>query len=283
MNWLTEWRALSAQIEGVLDASRFYMESLGTAQMDLHGIGGRQLLPHVKQIYAALEDFHASHQASIPEEARNAFADVFEILQKFPNLSRTDTFAQIHIWVTLLTSFRAQVEYHLTDTEFVAMRTSERAFNHLQRSIVADREVRNKWIRAFATNEPACERLGAVHLLLHGIWAFKLNTEGERTDLVFPERPFPEYQSIARSADALVLTEWKRVVKPSKLEQTANAARKQTARYTGGTLGGLELARYRFIVLVTQDVVAAPPDYSENGVTYRHINIAVDPKVPSKQ
>jgi hypothetical protein len=33
----------------------------------------------------------------------------------------------------------------------------------------------------------ACEKLAGVHLLLHGIWAFKVHAAGERTDLVFPQ------------------------------------------------------------------------------------------------
>jgi hypothetical protein len=36
MSWLTEWKALSAQIQGLLDAARFYVESSGVAQKDLY-------------------------------------------------------------------------------------------------------------------------------------------------------------------------------------------------------------------------------------------------------
>ena len=32
MSWLTEWKAISAQIQGLLEASRFYVDSLQTLQ-----------------------------------------------------------------------------------------------------------------------------------------------------------------------------------------------------------------------------------------------------------
>ena len=134
----------------------------------------------------------------------------------------------------------------------VAKRLSERAFNHLNRSIVVDNELRAKWNKAFKREEPACEKLGAVHLLLHGIWAFKVDAEGERTDLVFNE-PILESSSVERTAEALVLTEWKRVLSPTETEAMAAEARKQAARYTVGALGGVELAGYRFIVLVSKE------------------------------
>src|SRR3989442_569356 len=38
--------------------------------------------------------------------------------------------------------------------------------------------------RAFEAGVPACESLGACHLLAHSVWAFKTSAEGERTDLV---------------------------------------------------------------------------------------------------
>jgi hypothetical protein len=156
------------------------------------------------------------------------------------------------------------------------------------RGTTRDHEFRKAFIRAsfysfaFKTGETSCEKLGAVHLLLHGIWAFKVNTAGERTDLVFGES-VPDSSSVERAAESLVLTEWKRVLSPTKTEAIASDARKQAARYTVGALGGLvELVRYRFIVLVSENTLTLPADHSENGVVYRHVNVAVDPKPPSK-
>ena len=282
MSWLTEWKAISAQIQGLLEASRFYIESLRAASQDLYMVGNRELLPHIKKICFALEKFRDAYKESIPTDAAETLDAVLNKIQKgFPNLKDANAFNHVHVMVTLLVSFRAEFEYHLSDTAAVAKRLSERAFIHLQRSIVVDSELRRKWIEAFNTGETSCEKLGAVHLLLHGIWAFKVNTEGERTDLVFND-PILESSSIERTAEALVLTEWKRVLSPNKTEAMAADARKQAARYTVGALGGVELARYRFIVLVSKETLKLPEDHPENGVEYRHVNVAVDPKSPSK-
>jgi hypothetical protein len=282
MSWLTEWKAISAQIQGLLEASRFYLESLRAASTDLYMVGHRELLPHIKKICNALEKFRDAYKESIPTDAAESLDAVLNKIQKgFPNLKDANAFNHVHVMVTLLVSFRAEFEYHLSDTSAVAKRLSERAFIHLSRSIVVDNELRGKWIEAFNRGEPACEKLGAVHLLLHGIWAFKVNTEGERTDLVFNE-PLLESSPVEQTAEALVLTEWKRVVSPSKAAAMADKARAQAARYTVGALGGVELAGYRFIVLVSKEALKLPEDHLENGVVYRHINIAIHPRSPSK-
>ena len=60
------------------------------------------------------------------------------------------------------------------------------------------------------------------------------------------------------------------------------AARRQAHRYGIGVLATTELAAYRYAVVVSEDVLARPPDVSENGIIYRHVNIAVVPRSPSK-
>src|SRR5208283_5429640 len=75
--------------------------------------------------------------------------------------------------LTALAAFQSEFNYIIADTQFIARRITERAFIHLQRCIIVDKEVRQKWIDAFNTREPECEKLGALHLLHHGVWAFK--------------------------------------------------------------------------------------------------------------
>jgi len=103
---------------------------------------------------------------------------------------------------------------------------------------------------------------------------------GASTDLVFGE-PVDESSEDLTSADALVLTEWKKA--ESGALKIAESARKQADLYSAGILGGLELREYRYIVLVSKKrIKEMPDDVSQGGVTYRHINIAVEPSVPSK-
>ena len=113
------------------------------------------------------------------------------------------------VWaaLVLLGGFESEVSFILADQQEVIRARSERAFAHLQRSIVADPDFREKWLKAFKDGEVACEKLGGAHLLLHGIFAFKITAEGERTDLVFQD--IAGLADEKRYADGIVLTEWK--------------------------------------------------------------------------
>lgn len=183
--------------------------------------------------------------------------------------------------MVLLATFETEMSFILTDVQESIRARSERAFSHLQRSIVADREFREKWNAAFDEGEVACEKLGAVHLLLHGIWAFKVDAAGARTDLVFQE-PAGDLTDKQRYVDGFVLTEWKKVADDADAESRFEEARVQAKRYAQGALAGSELTSYRYAVVVSRRRVSLPEDLSADGVVYRHINIAVDPQTPSR-
>jgi hypothetical protein len=128
--------------------------------------------------------------------------------------------------------------------------------------------------------ETDCERLGALHLLSHGVWAFKVDAQGGRSDLVLNE-PLSSSLMVERAADVLVLTEWKKVSSEAKLTDRIEEAPKQAEIYSTGILGGIELANYRYIVLISEGMMDMPEDSLDGTVTYRHMNIAVNPKTPS--
>jgi hypothetical protein len=183
--------------------------------------------------------------------------------------------------LVLLAAFESEMSFIMTDVQDALRLRSERAFAHLQRLIVVDADFRRKWGQAFSAGEPECERHGAVHLLLHGIWAFKVGGAGAQTDLVFQERPMgiPDPE---RYADGLVLTEWKCAATSRESEAKFGAARDQAQRYKAGILAGAELTAYRFAVVVSKDYIPVPGDVKINGITFRHVNIAVSPSTPSK-
>jgi hypothetical protein len=174
----------------------------------------------------------------------------------------------------ILVSFQAELTYYLSDFSAVAKRLSERAFLHLQRSIIADPSVKQRWRDAFEKGEVDCEKLGGVHLLLHGIWAFKVHTPEERTDLVFQE-PISDLIEVEQTAEALVLTEWKVVKNVSERQKKAEEAHKQAARYGRSVLGGIELKQYRYLVLVSEDRLPETPDFQDGDIIYRHIKPTV--------
>jgi hypothetical protein len=163
MNWLTEWKALSAHIEGILEASRFYMESNRTSLKDSYEVARKQLVPQIKTLMKDLTNFRDSHARFIPSQAAQFLDDQLENvrLNYGENLAIGNAFAFVHIMGTVLASFRAGFDYYISDTAAVARRLSERAFLHLRRSIVADKDQRHKWSNAFSLGEPECEKLGA--------------------------------------------------------------------------------------------------------------------------
>jgi hypothetical protein len=117
-----------------------------------------------------------------------------------------------------------------------------------------------------------------VHLLLHGIWAFKVDgVTGGRTDLVYQQ---PLSTAAISSAVGIIATEWK-LCRTRNGDAKFAEARRQIDKYTSGLLAGVELASHRYLVVVTKKELEPTPDETSGGVTYRHINIAVDPDVPS--
>jgi hypothetical protein len=283
MNYLSEWQAIAGRINGLVEATRLFFQSGLKPSYDSYSTGGYFLLPQAENIFRDLGNYYSSNKDVLPNNAARSLENFItkhasRFAAKYQDL---DIRSMVLFRIIGLASFKAEFSYLLSDTAAVAKRLSERAFQHLQRSIVADPEIKKKWANAFEEGEVECERLGAVHLLLHGIWAFKVTAAGEATDLVFPE-PTPDISEIERCADAVVLTEWKKAQTDSEVLSKIQKAKEQTSRYKGGALGGLELANYRYIVIVTKKHVKMRPDEKDGEITYRHINIAVNPDYPSQ-
>lgn len=276
MNWRDEWSAIGGRINGLLSAGNFFIQTLRVNSDDSHGVG-THLSNQAREIYQSVEDYYSRNQILLPPSAENALKVFIDKIG--PKFSGNTGLDSLRIHLTSLSWLKAELEYFLTDFSFQARKKSERAFIHLQQCIVADENIRSQWQKAFDMGELKCERLGGAHLLLHGIWAFKVTGPGASTDLVFREA-MDETSKGMISADALVLTEWKKI--ETGIDRIADSARKQAGLYSTGVLGGLELRDYRYIVLVSKDRQKVPDDVILSGVTYRHINIAVNPSVPSK-
>jgi hypothetical protein len=276
--WRSEWSALSRRISGFLEAAKFHRSCIGPGhQNDDDSVALEKLIPGTDAIRRELQTFRDRYASTLPPDAAAALIIFLKTSPSFVPSGPIDGNRALHIRLTALVALEAEISYCLTDFRARAKRLSERAFTHLQRSIVADPECAMRWRKAFEQSETACEKLGAAHLLWHGIWAFKVNTEGERTDLIMGDALHNRRDDIEEVAEALVLTEWKKVAKESELLKARNAAHKQAKLYAGSSLAGVELDAYRYLVLVTLRGLEMPPDIQEAGVLYRHINIAVAP------
>jgi hypothetical protein len=281
--FLESWQALSRRINGLVKAGQLCRpnDSYGTFQ---------RLREQALKILTELDSFKGSFGHSLPPSALSAIehcvrTDVdISVGKLLRDIAGTRQAEDEKIWsaLVMLAAFETEVTFILSDVQAAIRARSERAFSHLQRLIVVDSRTREQWNNALnGGGEIACERLGAVHLLWHGIWAFKVNAKGGRTDLVYPE-PIDEIPDDQHFADGLVLTEWKVATTDKKAHEKFREARVQAKLYATGVLAGNELRAFRYMVVVTPDHVTVPDDIKDGAVVYRHINVAVCAKPPSQ-
>jgi hypothetical protein len=183
MQWREEWIAMAGRIDGLLEAGRFFVQTLRISNEDPYKVADNHLGRQAASIVDSLESFLTSYKSVIPAAAAQALARFIDTYSSALKDTSVKELPGLKLRLTALAALRAEVQYHLSDFEAIAAKRAERAFRHLQQTIVADEATRDKWQTAFSSGEPSCEKLGAVHLLLHGIWAFKVSAEGARTDL----------------------------------------------------------------------------------------------------
>ena len=269
--WVTEWRAISARIAAIIEASTFATQ---TRQYEISGVSAI-LDQAVRDIEARLKSLYEVHENELPDDPKICLWHHLENCDKQPVTPVIAVLA-----VTRLAMFKAEFEYLITDAEVAVRSLTWRAFTHLQSSIAAAEDVRLRWQQAFKNGETCCERLGASHLLQHGIWSFKADAAGARTDLVLGVQ-HDDWEGAQRATEGLVLTEWKLVRNPRQLGAKAEQARAQARRYTAAPLAGFELTSRRYIVVVSEERLDMPKQLQEDNVTYEHVNVAVAPKSPS--
>ncbi|MCP3461116.1 hypothetical protein [Bradyrhizobium sp. CCGUVB23] len=284
MNYRYQWQIIASRVRGLMQAAELHARFLSVRSSDSYGRTAR-LREEGERIIAEVSDFGDRFQKALPREV-TARIEEFEkkaipLFQK--KTDGTPDSREELVWAGLVTlsAFEPEISFLLADVQQAIRSRSELAFAHLQRSIVVDEEFRKKWQAAFSSGEVQCEALGAVHLLSHGIWAFKVSAEGERTDLVYQEAA-ARFEREQSNAEGLVLTEWKKATSKSQAEAKFKEARDQAHRYGRGVLAGNELTSYRFAIVVSEEQVPIPDDITLEGIVYRHINIAVKPKPPSK-
>jgi hypothetical protein len=277
MNWIERWRAISARIIGLIEATNFLLRTYRIENQNTGEVG--RLLGELREIQEELIKLRDEYDTQMPPLAVAALSHFCSKRSSDSSPSGSTTELQLLAGVQV---FRAKFDYLIRDSEIEVRNATELAFHHLQRLIVVDEDTRKKWKRAYAEGETSCEKLGAVHLLAHGIWAFKVRGGQAETDLVYGETGGMTAGQIGRSARAMVLTEWKIVRNAKDAQKKAAEARRETDEYEAGVLGDLELKRTRYIILVGDRQNRTPSDLEQHGVLYRHIWIPVEPESPSR-
>lgn len=273
-----DWDAIAGRIAGLEAATRLYFPGVEARGSDYYGVSNSDVIPMARDIFRDIQRFRTRYASQIPPAARTTLDD-FSAKHR-DQFEKANGIPGVGLVAVALVSLSATVSAELADQEFRARSITERAFAHLQRLIVADPATRATWRAASAQGEIECERLGACHLLLHGIWAFKISASGERTDLVYGE-PLEVGEAERASPSALVLTEWKLAPRDADADAKFDEARRQAKLYALGSMSDIELTSTRYLIVVTQQRRESPPDLREGDILYRHIAVAVDPPAPS--
>jgi len=280
MTWLAEWRALAARIEGLATAGADLMQGLAVQKIDPLSVVNAVVRSSADRLCGDLKIFRDRHRAVLPPPTV-PILDGF--LGRFAGfLARSEQPGTEHAVLQVLAAMRglrAELDYYFADTDIAARRIVERAFLHLQRSLAADEEVRRRW--KDAGDEVACEKFGALHLLAHGVWAFKADAIGARTDLILG-RHLSEDEPRASDVEAFVLTEWKVASGgPANVIRKVDEAHTQLRLYRRGALAGFELSSRRYVVLVADQHLDLPDDHDEGGALCRHVLLNRGGETPS--
>lgn len=166
--------------------------------------------------------------------------------------------------------------------QFEIFHTVERMMIHLKWMIHVDSDYKQKWKNAFDMGETKCEQIGAIHFMLHGIFAYKVHAEKARTDLVYGETNF---SSQIKSSKGVVITEWKKFVGNNFTEYNDLfiTGVKQINQYYRGALTDKELSDHRYVIMLSESTMPEIDDYILKDVTYRCINIPCVRGSPSEE
>ena len=275
MSYHQQWRTLSARIHSLAKAGQLYGQLSHAG--DTYSVY-KILAQQCQSILYSIEQFWSTFRDVLPDELSNCFKNFLSgndgrnavVIREKANE------ATARYGLVALLALKSEVSFLLSDGQEQIFARSERAFLHLQRLLVVDAGLRENWISAFERRETECEKLGAVHLLWHGIFAFKASGAAGATDLVFNE-PIEDAGN-KRGVEGIVLTEWK-LGDATDFAGRFEEARRQAQLYESTVLAGLELRRYRYAIVVSRNELppeAVPADAHLNDVIYRHINIALD-------
>ncbi len=284
MSWDLEWKAIENQIREFDRLCTSYIDTMAVKSTDVYGVVTKIIFPVCEELLERIKLYKERYCSILSDKA---LGSIEEVLNKFQghlvNNTTSKEPAAALFYKETLNRFAFDFNYYTNELDGSVLRKSERAFIHLQRTLAVNSSERILWKDAFDRHETAIEALGATHLLLHGVWAFKIDSGGQRTDLVFKE-VFTDTTlgEVRMASEGLVLTEWKLVKDIKETINKSKEAYNQAKIYSAESLAELELRKYRYLILVSlKQLKDLPEDIVEDGIKYRYINIAIEPENPS--
>jgi hypothetical protein len=270
MTWISRWKSISTKIDQLQEVSRAYFNSINSFGVDHYGIGGSSIIPAARELYNEVLDLKRNYPM-MPGEVQTLIVKLeknFSGHHKFTGIPGVGG-AMVHLGI-----FNSEMSYYLRDNEILTKDKVKLAFLHLQRTLLVDMELRKKWLAAYGEGEEALEKIGAIHLLSHGLWAFKAANENEKRDLVL-STPI-KADEVQEVGAALVLTEWKKISAES-LVSKAKEALAGARKYQGSHWAGSELKKEKYLVMVSEHHLEMPVSVIDDEIRYVYVNLSINP------
>jgi len=268
MTWISRWKNISSKIANLQEVSRSYFDSINSFGVDHYGIGGSSIIPAAREIYAEILELKKI-SIVLPHEVIvliNKLEKTFSGHHKFTGIPGVGGA------MVLLGIFNSEMNHYLKDHETVMKDKVKLSLVHLQRTLLVDSELRHKWTQAFNEGEAAIEKLGANHLLSHGLWAFKPLEESKRADLVLSAPiKLDEVQEVGAT---LVLTEWKKV-NFENLAEKSKEALTQARKYGASPVAATELRKEKYLIMVSENRTEMPIPVNDGDIRYVYINLSL--------
>ena len=242
-----------------MQAGHLHAQYLAVRSSDSYNRGG-SLREQCGRVLAALRTFRASFHQVLPPSAVMVIDDIVERTGALINdtgvhgCSRTDVGGA----GAPGTAFETEMSF------LPPMSKSPYAHDLNAHSLICNGPSSQMKMSAQSGREPLMMAKSHVRnsapyiFCFMGVWAFKVDAAGARTDLVFQE-PVADLTAPQRYADGLVLTEWKKAAEDAQSSQRFEA-RSQASRYAQGALAATELTGYRYVVIVSRSQVEVPDD-----------------------
>jgi uncharacterized protein YpbB len=153
MNWIVQWRAISAHILSLGEAGNYLLQAFQSNEGDYGGVN--LVLRELEQVGRELRAFLDQYRSQLPslaaeylQERLQHYDELTQGLQQAPSSGRIQDVAAVLM-------IRAHFEYLIHDTEIEARNATELAFEHLRRLIVVNEKIQKEWAEAFKQREEA--------------------------------------------------------------------------------------------------------------------------------
>lgn len=138
-----EWKIISEKINSIVNTCNFLFRTFQTNSQDPYNATGRVGVS-ARKAFNLILNFKNKHELALPPAALETLNDFLKDNQRFTNEGHTTIELknkEIVALVVALSLLESDVTYHLNDLQAHILKTVEVAFSHLQRQLVADKNL----------------------------------------------------------------------------------------------------------------------------------------------